>query len=734
MTDCEELTEGMEFDFLPNLPKSDLDDRKFEDLVEECLQRIPRYCPEWTNFNPSDPGMTLVELFSWLTDQMLTRFNQVPRRQYIAFLELLGMRLQPPTPAQVEITFYLSSALPQQYIIPTGIEIATERTATEEAVVFTTDAPLAIGCPRIRHLLTAPQADGQPQALRDRLVNRWSQTGNGDWSGAELPLFNEQPEPGNCFYLVFDEAEPLDGNAIALTAKGQQATPTGINPNLPPRRWEAWDGEQWQPILDREADDETQGFSFNELARRGGNPLQGADVLLHLPVEWPAVQFTTYRGRWLRCVCLPASGERSGYEAAPRITGLACRAVGGTVRASQCLKVERELLGISNGEPGQVFTLAATPVLPRLEGEHIVTVDAIGAPQRWQEVNDFAESSAQDLHYTLDSGQGIIQFGPQVRESQALRSLTYDRRSATLPTNGDGATLATTLEQQYGAVPPRGSRIYMAAYRTGGSLRGNVQASTVQILKAAVPYVTHVTNRHAAHNGSDGETLEQAVIRVPKLLRSRDRAVTPEDFETLTLQAGQGSVARARCLPATAAGAGTVRVLVIPQVDLTSIQQGLGLAPAALALNDQLEHRILHYLDERRLLGVQVVCDEPDYTGLSVQAELYLEAAYDHPEGREDILRRLRVALYSLFNPISGGPDGSGWPFGRPVYVADVIALFQSFPQIRQIGAVQLFEMRWQGDRWQRLPPSSIVDPGEEGTICSWSDRYCNSGHFISCA
>ncbi|MEL6763828.1 MAG: putative baseplate assembly protein, partial [Cyanobacteria bacterium J06607_6] len=149
----------MEFDFLPNLPKSNLDDRTFEDLVEECLQRIPRYCPEWTNHNPSDPGITLVELFSWLTDQMLGRFNQVPRRQYVAFLELLGIRLQPPTPAQVEMTFYLSSALPQLYTIPAGIELATERITSEEAIVFTTEAPLAIGCPHIRHVLTAPQAE-----------------------------------------------------------------------------------------------------------------------------------------------------------------------------------------------------------------------------------------------------------------------------------------------------------------------------------------------------------------------------------------------------------------------------------------------------------------------------------------------------------------------------------------------------------------------------------------------
>ena len=108
----------MDFDFLPKLPKSDLDDRSFEDLVEECILRIPRYCPEWTNHNPGDPGITLIELFAWLTDQMLMRFNQVPRRNYVAFLELLGIRLQPPAPAECELTFYLTQAQPQPIRIP----------------------------------------------------------------------------------------------------------------------------------------------------------------------------------------------------------------------------------------------------------------------------------------------------------------------------------------------------------------------------------------------------------------------------------------------------------------------------------------------------------------------------------------------------------------------------------------------------------------------------------------
>jgi hypothetical protein len=42
---------------LPNL-----DDRTYEDLVAEALRLIPNYAPEWTNYNPSDPGITLIEI------------------------------------------------------------------------------------------------------------------------------------------------------------------------------------------------------------------------------------------------------------------------------------------------------------------------------------------------------------------------------------------------------------------------------------------------------------------------------------------------------------------------------------------------------------------------------------------------------------------------------------------------------------------------------------------------
>ena len=260
----------MKFDFLPELPKSDLDDRTFNDLVEECILRIPRYCPEWTNHNPGDPGITLIELFAWLTDQMLMRFNQVPRRNYVAFLELLGIRLQPPAPAWCELTFYLTKAQPEPIRIPYATEVATVRTETQEAIIFSTDEEFAIGNPQIKHFLTGIINEDIPENLRDRspINNQW-------WNLEETLLF-ERSRPNNCFYLVLhaDGENPIHGNVIALTFRGEAARSTGINPDDPPLKWEAWNGKVWQPtILRKPEDDKTKGFSFSELGQQGTNPL-----------------------------------------------------------------------------------------------------------------------------------------------------------------------------------------------------------------------------------------------------------------------------------------------------------------------------------------------------------------------------------------------------------------------------------------------------------------------------
>src|SRR5262249_55946335 len=81
-----------------------IDDRRYQELVDEALARVPVHTPEWTNFNHSDPGVTLVQLFAFLTENLLYRANQIPDRNRIKFLQLLGVPLAPASEARGLIT------------------------------------------------------------------------------------------------------------------------------------------------------------------------------------------------------------------------------------------------------------------------------------------------------------------------------------------------------------------------------------------------------------------------------------------------------------------------------------------------------------------------------------------------------------------------------------------------------------------------------------------------------
>jgi predicted phage baseplate assembly protein len=307
-------------------------------------------------------------------------------------------------------------------------------------------------------------------------------------------------------------------------------------------------------------------------------------------------------------------------------------------------------LGISDGTPGQSFQLQTSPILERRENEYILVTPSGGLPQKWSEVRDFADSGPHSFHYTIDSITGTIQFGPLIREPSQLKQHTQVRTRIQEPSLDNTSVQVlenNQSEHQYGAIPPRGAEIKIVAYRTGGGREGNVQTGAIQFLKSAYPYIASVVNRVPAINGADAESLEQAVMKAPRILRTRDRAVTAEDFEVLTQQAGAGAIARVRCLPANSRRqAGIVSLLVVPFANTDAIAQGNGVPPEEFALSNALQEQILSYLDERRLLGVQIELQEPNYVGVSVQTEVALEPAYNNPFASEEIRRNLRRSLY----------------------------------------------------------------------------------------
>ena len=144
--------------------------------------------------------------------------------------------------------------------------------------------------------------------------------------------------------------------------------------------------------------------------------------------------------------------------------------------------------------------------------------------------------------------------------------------AAYLPALPDMAGRDTAfIERQYGKVPPVGSEIYMTAYRFGGGKQGNVQAEKLIVLRSSLPYISRVINYQAAEGGADQESLEEAVMRVPQLLRTRECAVIPEDFENVAKRLPGKRIARAHCVTNLKyTTPGVVRLLLAPQVDIRS--------------------------------------------------------------------------------------------------------------------------------------------------------------------
>ena len=100
-----------------------LDDRRYQDLLDEALARIPIHNPEWTNFNQSDPGVTLLQVFAFLTENLLYRSNQIPERNRRKFLSLLGVPLQAASSARGLVTFNNERGALQTLTLNNNLEV-----------------------------------------------------------------------------------------------------------------------------------------------------------------------------------------------------------------------------------------------------------------------------------------------------------------------------------------------------------------------------------------------------------------------------------------------------------------------------------------------------------------------------------------------------------------------------------------------------------------------------------
>jgi len=125
------------------IPSPSLDDRTFEEIVQEAIRLIPQYCPEWTNHNRADPGITLIELFAWMTEMTLYRLNRVPEKNFLAFLELMGIGLAPPQPARALLQFAINPKA-DRVEIPFPTRVGTKPGQDGKYQTFETIRPVVV--------------------------------------------------------------------------------------------------------------------------------------------------------------------------------------------------------------------------------------------------------------------------------------------------------------------------------------------------------------------------------------------------------------------------------------------------------------------------------------------------------------------------------------------------------------------------------------------------------------
>jgi predicted phage baseplate assembly protein len=643
------------------LPAPDLDDRRFQDLVDEAKRFVQQRCPEWTDHNVSDPGVTMIELFASMVEQLIFRLNCVPERNYVKFLDLIGVHRLPPSDAKADETFWLSAPQRDAVPIPVGTEVATLRTETEEAITFSVIDDLDIVPCELSVVGVSTDAGQVVDHTEDLVLSR------------RFACFDQQPKEGDALYIGLSQPVP---RCAVLLQFDCSVEGYGVDPNDPPLVWEAWAGSGWERCdVDH---DETGGLN------------RPGDLVLHVPAGHAESPAGGRRSAWLRCRLVAAQPGQPSYSAPPQIAGVTAATIGGTTRVAHSEVVTEEVVGASAGIPGQRFSLHRAPLV-RMGQPLIVQVTAGDGWEDWARVEGFADSGPQDRHFAVDEVSGELSFGPAVRIA-------------------DGAL------RQYGAVPAAGAVIRVPIYRSGGGRHGNVATGALNVLKSSVPYVTRVENRRAAIGGVDAEDMAATKARGPILLRTRNRAVTSEDFEELARLA-QPSAARVRCIASGDDGTepGVVRVLVVPAVGDDS-----GRLPfEALVPTEEMLRSIAEYLDERRLVGTRLIVEPPFYQGITAVARLRARDHVDPARLQRDAL----TALYRYFHPLLGGPDGTGWPFGRPVHIGEVFTVLQRVPGTELVEDARLFPADpttgRRGEASQRIEirPNTLVFPFEHQVV-----------------
>jgi hypothetical protein len=658
------------------LPAPAIDTRRYRDLVAEALARIPVHNPEWNNFNDSDPGVTLLQLFAFMAESVLYRTNLIPDRNRREFLRLLGIPLQPARPARAMVAFTL-----QKDAAPTTIELSEELYAG--SLPFVPERGL-IAYPIEGRGYVKQRVDDQRRAQLQTTYDQlyasirhplqtldFYETRPMDppVAGAALPALDLTRTVDRSVWLALfalDRGEAARNAARSMLAgatltlgvvpapgadgrvllPAQPAT-TSAAPQLVFERPDLTKtGPAYLPIDVLHMDDVLSAAGVVELRLPDAAGLQTWDALGPLEVGVggypPALDNADDLDRlitWIR-IRTPRSSEQndSGSQAGASLCWVGTNAT----TAVQRMHMQGERLPDGTGEPDQGAVLGRPPVID-------TSVQLMVNGEIWDRVDDLT-----------DAGPEVppVSFSRVVNAAAPLpsaKAFTLDPATGEIAF-GDGAR---------GARPPRGALVTCTYDHCDGT-KGLVGIGAINKVNA-IPGL-QISNPVPTWDAADAEDVAAAEDRIPATWRHRNVLATPEDYVRIARETPGVRLGRVEVIPLLDPGlpeqisAGVVTLMVIPATDPSQ--------PDAPVPDPLFLDTICAYLAPRRIVTVELHVCGPKY--LPFALGVGIQAVPTEAEG--PLRERVRAALLEFLSPLRGGFDGAGWPLGKAVDPAELTA------------------------------------------------------------
>lgn len=617
----------------------DLDDRTYEELVTDARKRIPVYSDVWTDHNPSDPGITMLEVLAWVAESDIYRLDRVTNRHVRKYLRLLGVEPDPPRSARATVKLALRSGASAKDV-EAGTGLTVEEGGTERR--FETDAPVTVPAADLAAVISSTRDD------------RADNTRANEDGGLHYRPFGPAAARGNAVYLGFD-GDPFRGlDRLDLYVDFHETDlPAPAEHGGEELEFEPTANVVWEHCIDYDRLYERDAWrTWDDDAVADGTTefYYGGTVSLPEHPEWTAQSRRlfglTEELHWIR-----ARIETPGHEIPPQVDAIETGVVEARHRATyrneqlrritegrtaEAVRAAAEWASTTTARPNQAFAFARAPVL-----EATVTVGG----EEWELKPDLDASTPDDEHCVLDRERGVVQFGDGIR----------------------------------GDVPEPDQTVEATTYVHGGGDEGNVGGDADWRFTETPPEGVELSRRGPATGGSDVESTGGALARLKADLRRPYRAVTADDFRhvatnTPGLRFGRAAVdvdPRDGDGDGDCARHGLATVAVVPFAPQDRDRP--------VASEGFLEAVDCH-LQRHRLLTDEVVVTTPPYVAVDVEA--VVEVAAGHAVDAR--LAAVGDALDSFLDPLVGF-GGGGWPFGRPVYRSEV---YETIADVKGIDCV----------------------------------------------